>query len=240
MKIALVGYGRMGKLIESLARESGHEVSHRISSKNAEEIENLQGVDVAIEFTQPEAAVENYKILAAQKIPVVTGTTGWKDRMKEVEKHLAGSESRLFYASNFSIGVHLAMAANTYLAKLCQNFPEYRARIDEWHHTGKKDAPSGTALSFAEEIIKNNKNYSEISFEKPDIQNTDLPVYAYRENDIPGTHQIKYESEIDSIVLRHEAKNRNGFGLGALKAAEFLLDQDPGIYTMNDLIKLPL
>lgn len=230
----------MGKLIDSLAGEMGHEITHRISSKNADEIDNLSGVDVAIEFTRPKAALVNFEKLADQNIPIVTGTTGWMDYYNEVSDLMVETENKFFYASNFSIGVHIAMAVSNYLSKISQNFPEYQARIDEWHHTGKKDAPSGTALSFAKEIIKNNKNYDSYAYEKTDIQDNELPVYAFREGDITGTHQIKYESDIDSIILRHEAKNRNGFALGALKAAAFLNRQKPGIYTMNDLIKLPL
>lgn len=230
----------MGKLIDKLAGEMGHEITHRISSKNADEINNLSDVDVAIEFTRPKVALANFEKLADQNIPIVTGTTGWMDHYNEVSDLMVETDNKFFYASNFSVGVHIAMAASNYLTKFMQNYPEYQARIDEWHHTGKKDAPSGTALSFAKEIIKNNKNYDSIAFEKTDIEENELPVYAFREGDITGTHQIKYESDIDSIVLRHEAKNRNGFALGALKAAAFLNRQKPGIYTMNDLIKLPL
>ncbi len=230
----------MGKLIDSLAGEMGHEITHRISSTNSDEINNLSNVDVAIEFTRPDAALANFEQLANQNIPIVTGTTGWMDHYNDVSDLMIDTDNKFFYASNFSIGVHISMAVSIYLTKFIQNFPDYQARIDEWHHTGKKDAPSGTALSFAKEIIKNNKNYESIAFEKIDIQENELPVYAFREGDVMGTHQIKYESDIDSIILRHEAKNRNGFALGALKAAAFLNRQKPGIYTMNDLIKLPL
>ncbi|NEN25481.1 4-hydroxy-tetrahydrodipicolinate reductase [Cryomorpha ignava] len=240
MRIAIIGYGKMGQLIEKLATEKGHEIVYKIDSHNTKLTANLENIDVAIEFTHPEIAVSNYKKLAGQNIPIVTGTTGWTDNFDEVEKLIQDTGNRFFYASNFSIGVHLAMATSNYLAKLTENFPEYSVRIDEWHHTAKKDAPSGTALSFGREIINNHKGYKKISTEPTDIQEGELPIYAYRENDIPGTHQIKYDSEIDSIILRHEAKNRQGFALGAIKAAEFLVNQKPGVYTMNDLIKLPL
>lgn len=230
----------MGKLIEKLAIEKGHQVIYKIDSKNSNQTDSLKNVDLAIEFTNPETALENYRKLAAQNIPIVTGTTGWMDDFQELENLINSTAGKFFYASNFSIGVHLSIAASNYMAKLIQNFPEYKLRIDEWHHTQKKDAPSGTALTFAKEIINNHKAYKEIVCDSPEVQPDELPIYAYREDDIPGTHQIKYDSEIDSIILRHEAKNRQGFALGAIKAAEFLLSQDPGVYTMNHLIKLPL
>lgn len=240
MRIALIGYGRMGKLIDRLASQKGHKIIYRIRSENADDTAHLDGVDVAIEFTHPEAAIENFQKLTAQNIPIVTGTTGWMDSFTEVEKVILKSQGHFFHASNFSVGVHISLAVSNYLAKIIENFPEYKSRIDEWHHTGKKDAPSGTALSFAEGIIKKNKNFDSYAFESTYSQHNELPIYAFREGEIPGTHQIKHESEIDSIILRHEAKNRNGFALGAIKAAEFLIDQKPGLYTMNDLIKLPL
>lgn len=240
MRIAIIGYGKMGQLIEKLASEKGHEIVYRVDSHNSGLTDNLRNTDIAIEFTNPHTAVSNYKKLLHQNIPVVTGTTGWMENFADVENLVHDSDTSFFYASNFSVGVHLAMATSNYLAKLIQNFPEYDCRIDEWHHTSKKDAPSGTALSFGNEIINNHKGYKKISTQTSELQNGDLPVYAYRENDIPGMHQIKYDSEIDSIILRHEAKNRLGFALGAIKAAEFLINQKPGVYTMNDLIKLPL
>ena len=230
----------MGKLIENLANEKGHQVVYKIDSQNSDQTDNLKTVDVAIEFTSPETALENYGRIAAQNIPIVTGTTGWMDDFEQLENLIDSKKGKFFYASNFSIGVHLSIAASNYMAKLIQNFPEYKLRIDEWHHTQKKDAPSGTALTFAKEIINNHKAYKEIVCDPSDIQADELPIYAYREDDIPGTHQIKYDSEIDSIILRHEAKSRQGFALGAIKAAEFLVNQDPGVYTMNHLIKLPL
>lgn len=240
MRIAIIGYGRMGQLIEQLALEAGDEIVYRISSSNSSQMDKLAHVDVAIEFTHPEVAVENFGKLSAQNIPIVTGTTGWMDEFETVEKMMKSRNNRFFYASNFSVGVHLTMAINRYMARLFENYPEYALHLEEWHHTGKKDAPSGTAISLAGEIIKNNKNYSGYAFEKTVLEQDEFQMSAYREGDIPGTHQIKYESRIDSILLRHAAKNRNGFAQGALKAARFLLDQDPGIYTMNDLIKLPL
>ena len=240
MRIAIIGYGKMGQLIDKLATQKGYEVVYKIDSHNTRQTEELENVDVAIEFTSPETAVENYKKLVTQNIPIVTGTTGWMDDFETVKNSILESGNRFFYASNFSIGVHITVEVSNYLAKLIQDFPEYACRIDEWHHTAKKDAPSGTALTFAEEIINNHKGYNKSVSEPTEVQRKELPIYAFRENDIPGTHQIKYDSEIDSIILRHEAKNRNGFAVGAIKAAEFLVQQGPGVYSMNHLIKLPI
>ena len=240
MRIAIIGYGKMGQLIDKLATQMGHEVVYKIDSHNTRQTEQLENVDVAIEFTSPETAVENYTKLAEQHIPIVTGTTGWMDDFETVKNSVLESGNRFFYASNFSIGVHITVEVSNYLAKLIQDFPEYACRIDEWHHSAKKDAPSGTALTFATEIINNHKGYDKSVSQPTEIQKEELPIYAYRENDIPGTHQIKYDSEIDSIILRHEAKSREGFALGAIKAAEFLVKQEPGVYSMNHLIKLPI
>lgn len=240
MRIALIGYGKMGKLIDKLAIQKGHEVMFRIQSHNSSDISKIQNVDVAIEFTEPGAAISNFKKLVRQNIPIVTGTTGWLDEFKVVEKLISTAGGKFFYASNFSIGVHISIAVSKYLSRIIQDFPDYKAFIEEWHHTEKKDAPSGTAISFANEIIKNHKAYTKIADQHPDYKENELPIYAYRENEIPGTHQITFESEIDSIILCHKAKNRLGFATGALKAAEFLIEQKPGIYNMNHLIKLPL
>lgn len=240
MRIALIGYGKMGKLIDEVATKQGHTIAYKITGENKEEIDSIKNADVAIEFTQPDAAINNFEKLMAQNIPVVTGTTGWMNDFDKVKNLVLQSDNRFFYASNFSIGVHIALAANAYLAKIIENFQEYTARIDEWHHIQKKDAPSGTALSFANEIINNHKRYRGVVTDTSDYQEDELPIFAYRKDDIPGTHQITFESEIDSIILRHEAKNRLGFATGAIKAAEFLIQQKPGIYSMNHLIKLPL
>jgi 4-hydroxy-tetrahydrodipicolinate reductase len=227
----------MGKLIAHRALEEGHKVPYKITSENADELDRLENVDVAIEFTRPEAALENYRKLAAQKIPIVTGTTGWNDRIKDVEKLVADNGIPFFYASNFSIGVNISFKVNELMAELMGSKPEYKAQIDEWHHTGKKDAPSGTALSFANDILANHKTYQKSQLDPDEITEGILPVYAFRENDIPGTHRIQYESEEDKITLTHEAKSREGFAKGALAAAKFIIGKPKGVYTMNDLIK---
>lgn len=236
MRIALIGHGRMGTLIEELATKSGHHISARITSANRGDMHALDA-DVAIEFTRPESAVENFKLLFERNIPVVTGTTGWYDRFDEVTREAEKHKARFFYATNFSIGVQLALAVSAYLSEIIAPYP-YRAELEEWHHTGKKDAPSGTAITFAETVEKHNPNYNGHALMPADTDQHTIPITAHREGDIKGTHVLRFRSEEDSIEIRHEAHSRNGFGLGALRAARFLVDQDPGVYTMKDLIDL--
>ncbi|MCA1764600.1 MAG: 4-hydroxy-tetrahydrodipicolinate reductase [Flavobacteriales bacterium] len=238
MRIAIIGFGRMGKLIAEIALEAGHEVPYKINSSNKSKINDITDADVAIEFTHPSEAVKNFEILASNKIPTVTGTTGWYTHFEKATDHFEKNNTPFFYASNFSVGVHLATAASNYLAKLIQNFPEYEPRIEEWHHTHKKDAPSGTAISIGEAILKNHRGYSDIDTENEHPEDGSIPIIAHREGEIPGTHRITYTSAIDSIHIEHRAFNRNGFATGALKAAEFLVEKNTGIYNMNDLIKL--
>lgn len=239
MRIAIVGYGKMGKRIEQLALEMGHSITHRIDADNVEQLQSLDHTDVAIEFSTPEVAVSNYKQLFAQNIPVVTGTTGWYAKFDEV-CHLAKAASVPFmYATNFSIGVQLALAANEYLAGLMTRHSDYLCRLEEWHHTAKKDAPSGTAITFAEGILDKHGHYDnwELQVENA-LQDKVLPIQAYRQNDIPGTHRVTYQSPIDQIVLEHKAYNRDGFANGAIAAAAWLLNQRAGVYTMKDLLRL--
>lgn len=238
MRIALVGYGKMGKHIEKMAVAAGHDIVARIGSENADDIQTLSGADVAIEFTAPDAAVDNFKALFKQGIPVVTGTTGWYDRFDEVAAGARESGVPFFYATNFSVGVHIALAANAHLAGLMEKNGDYVCRIDEWHHTAKRDAPSGTAITFAEKIIENNSRYRDWSLTEGPVDEGILPVHAYREDDIPGTHRVAYGSSIDQITLEHKAHGRDGFVAGALQAAEWLIAQKPGVYTMKDLLDL--
>ncbi len=240
MRIALVGYGKMGRHIESLALEAGHEITARITSENSEKIKQLADTDVAVEFTAPEAAVGNFAALFERGIPVVTGTTGWYDRFDEVRAGAQKAGVPFFYATNFSVGVHIALAANAYLAKLTEKNADYACSLEEWHHTAKRDAPSGTAITFAERIIENNSRYKQwtLTDSPGDADAGILPVRAYRENDIPGTHRVTYGSAIDEITLEHKAHNRDGFAGGALRAALWLADRKPGIYTMTDLLDL--
>jgi len=235
MKIALIGYGRMGKRIDELAADRGHDVLVRIDSKSKSEISRLPKVDLAIEFTEPNAAFENFKSLFEQNIPVVTGTTGWYSRIEEVESIRSENEGRFFYASNFSPGVFITHHLTAELARIMSDFP-YRAEIEEWHHTGKKDAPSGTAETLAQKVLEQNDKYQ--AYELDSKAQDTLPIRAHREGDIKGIHRVRFISDIDEIEIKHEAFSRDGFALGAIMAAEFLVKQDPGIYGMNNLIQL--
>jgi len=227
----------MGKRIEQIALERGHSVSVKINSSNKEDIELIKSDDVAIEFTSPTAAIDNYRKLADNKIPTVTGTTGWHVRENEIFEAFKASSTPFFYASNFSVGVHIFRKINTFLARAMNQFPEYNASIEEWHHTEKKDSPSGTAITLGRDLIEANKNYKALAPDR-DSEKGELPVTGYREKDVTGKHLVNYKSEIDQISIEHEAFNRDGFALGAVLAAEFIKDQSDGIFTMNDLIKL--
>jgi 4-hydroxy-tetrahydrodipicolinate reductase len=238
MRIGIVGYGKMGKRITELAEQLGHSVPVKIDSKNKAELNKLKGIDVAIEFTNPEVAISNFELLAEQRIPTVTGSTGWHDQLDYVKRLFAKTNTPFFYASNFSIGVHITNGVAAYLTKLISNYPDYNGEIEEWHHTAKLDAPSGTAITLAKTVIENQDRYQGHVCNSKNTPDNMLPIKAYREGNIPGTHIIRFESEIDTISLKHEAKNRDGFAMGAIKAATFLVEQSHGTFTMNDLIKL--
>jgi 4-hydroxy-tetrahydrodipicolinate reductase len=234
MNILLVGYGKMGKTIERIAKERGHAISGRIDIDNQHEFETVQA-DVAIEFSRPEAAFENIKRCLDKKIPVVSGTTGWLDRKPEIEKHCLSVNSAFFYTSNYSLGVNIFFKVNEFLAKVMNNFPEYEVSMDEVHHTEKKDAPSGTAITLAEGVIKHinrKKNWVNDDSENPD----ELSIKSFRIGDIPGTHIVKYSSSIDDIDIKHTAHSREGFAKGAVLVAEWLKDKK-GVLNMDDFLK---
>lgn len=235
MKIAIIGYGKMGKIIEQVAQQRGHQIIARIAHSEERSQEALAEAEVAIEFTQPEAALDNLLFCFAQKIPVVCGTTGWlKDYPQAVEK-CREAESALLYASNFSLGVNLFFALNRQLAQLIQSYPAYRASIEEIHHLEKKDAPSGTAISLAEGLIDAHSGYQ--SWHLGEAQDpASLPIEAQRLPDVPGIHEVQYQSNQDKISIRHEAFDREGFALGAVMAAEYLQGKT-GVYSMQDLLK---
>lgn len=236
MKIALLGYGKMGKTIEEIALERGHEIVARVSSQSSEdEWQNLKSADVCIEFTRPEAALENFEFCIENKVPLVTGTTGWHDHMDEVKSNCENNEASFFWASNFSIGVNLFWQINKRLAQLMNNYLAYSPSMREIHHTQKLDEPSGTAITTAQQILAEYPSMKgwKLTSEHPD-QN-ELPIEALRESDVKGTHIVSYDSEIDRIELKHEAKTRKGFALGAVLAAEFLHGKT-GFYTMEDLL----
>ncbi len=232
MKIALLGYGKMGKTIEKLAVEKGHEVVFK-STKDWQE-GTLKIAEVAIEFSSPEAAVANISLCFEKGIPVVCGTTGWLGQYAEIIKQCESSNGSFIYASNFSVGVNLFFELNRYFAKLMQPWKDYVPSITEIHHTQKKDAPSGTAISLAEDVL----SFSEKTKWSLDAQNQmELPIKAVREGDVKGTHIVSYNAEIDSLSIKHEAHSRDGFALGAILAAEWLQGKK-GVYTMKEVLNV--
>lgn len=233
MRIALVGYGKMGKIIDEIASKRGHEVVARL--KETPTAENLNNPDVVIEFSLPEVAYENIKACLENKIPVICGTTGWLDKKSEIENIAIANDTAFLYGSNFSLGVNLFFALNEKLANLMKDVNEYSCQLEEIHHVHKLDAPSGTAISLAEGIFKNNPKFN--SWKLDDTQGTELGITAIRENEVPGTHSVYYRSEVDEIEIKHTAYNRNGFALGAVVAAEWIKDKK-GNFTMKDVLGL--
>ncbi len=234
MNIAILGYGKMGKTIEQLA--TGHQIILKITEDNADQltIDNLRRADVAIEFTQPDAAFENIKLCINAGIPVVSGTTGWLDKLEEIKALIDEKNGAFFYAPNFSIGVNLFFALNRVFAKWIDQYEDYEILIEEIHHTEKKDAPSGTAIRLAEEIIhqmRRKDNWIHQDYPK----STDLLVTSKRIVDTPGTHTVTYQSKIDKIQLQHVAFSREGFAKGALLAAEWIVGKQ-GLFGMEDLM----
>lgn len=238
MKIALIGYGQMGKEIEQIALQRGHTVALIIDKENAQDLnaENLSGIDVCIEFSRPESAYQNYLKVFEAGIPVVSGTTGWLDKLPDVIAQCEKNDAGFFYASNYSLGVNLFFELNRNLARLMAAFPEYKTIMNEIHHTRKLDAPSGTAITLAEGILAENNKF-EKWVNQDAVKESELPIYSFREGDVPGTHEIVYDSAVDTISIKHEAKNRKGFAMGAVLAAEFMQGKT-GFYGMNDLLKL--
>ncbi len=236
MNIALIGYGKMGHVIERIAVKRGHSIVCTFSSANANELtaERLERADVAIEFTNPESALSNVMACLDAGICVVSGTTGWNDSVPVVHAHLQGANVGFIHASNFSIGVNLFFELNKYLASLLQSHSEYKPLIVETHHTQKKDAPSGTAISLANQIISNNLDYRSWALQN-DAAPGVIPVISHRIDPVPGTHTVSYRSEIDDIEITHTAHNRDGFALGAVMAAEYIYGKT-GIFTMSDVL----
>ena len=231
MKIALVGYGKMGKIIGEIAESRGHEVVAKLNESPT--LENLNNPDVVIVFSNPEVAFNNIKICLENKIPVVCGTTGWLDQKPEIEKIATENETAFLYGSNFSLGVNLFFALNEKLADLMKSFSEYKVQLEEIHHTHKKDAPSGTAISLAEGIIKNDHRFD--AWKLDETKGNELGIFAIREDEVPGTHSIFYRSEVDEIEIKHTAFNRNGFALGAVIAAEWIQGKK-GNFSMKDVL----
>ena len=232
MKIALVGYGKMGKIIDDISQSRGHEVVARL--RETPTAENLNNADVAIEFSNPEVAFENIKICLENKIPVICGTTGWLEQKAEIEKIALENDTPFLYGSNFSLGVNLFFALNEKLAKLMSNVNEYSCQLEEIHHIHKLDAPSGTAISLAEGIISNS-NFE--AWKLDETKDKELGIFAIREDEVPGTHSVFYRSEVDEIEIKHTAYNRNGFALGSVVAAEWIVDKK-GVFSMKDVLGL--
>ena len=251
MKVAIIGYGKMGREIERILAERGHETALIIDINNAQDLDtaHLAGIDVALEFTTPTTAYTNIRTCIECGTPVVSGTTGWTDRLEELKTLCRERKSALFYASNYCLGVNLMFRLNRKLSEMIGHVGGYNVSIEEVHHTQKKDAPSGTAITLAEGVLsglpdKNNwVNYAPEIAEathrvmSPEQTPTDgICISSVREGSVPGIHTVRYESEDDILEIRHEIKNRRTLALGAVIAAEFLCGKQ-GIYTMDDLLQ---
>lgn len=238
MKIGLYGYGKMGKTIERLAKDRGHEIVVKIDSSNAHNIaiEDLKKADVFIEFSRPELASSHILKCFDAGIPVVVGTTGWYAEFNSIKESCTKLNGAILTATNFSIGVNLFFELNKRLAKLMQPHSSYQVMVEEIHHTQKLDAPSGTAITIAEGIIENYPNKSNWIIDQSPKEN-EVEIIAKRLPEVPGTHEVTYASTIDDISIKHTAHNRDGFALGAIIAAEFIKDKH-GVFTMEDVLKL--
>lgn len=236
MKIALLGYGKMGHAIEEIALQKGHEIVLRLTDENLEELtkNNIQKADVAIEFTNPQSAVQNILFCLNESVPVVCGTTGWLSQLKTIEEKCEKINGSFLYASNFSVGVNIFFELNKKLAILLKPHPAYNAAIEEIHHTQKKDAPSGTAITLAEQIIETSGRKNKWINSDAENEN-ELSIISKRIDEVAGTHSVKYSSIVDDIEIIHTAHNRKGFAEGAVLAAEFIVDKK-GIFSMKDVL----
>lgn len=238
MKIALIGYGKMGQEIEKIALDRGHEIVARIdiNTKDTFESDSFKSAEVAIEFTRPDSAYNNYINCFKSNVPVVSGTTGWLDKIDEIKSKCTNEGQTFFYASNFSVGVNIFFALNKKLAQLMNNSDDYDVTMEEVHHTQKLDAPSGTAVTLAEGLIENYNGKNSWKLDKSEATN-ELKIDAIRRGEVPGIHTIKYESDVDEIIIHHSAKSRKGFALGAVLAAEFT-QKKKGFIGMNDMLNI--
>ncbi len=238
MNIAILGYGKMGRIIEEVAQSRGHNITLRVGREGFT-ADDLSQSDVAIDFSIPSTAFSNIKTCIESGTPVVSGTTGWLEKMSDVEELCRERNGSFLYASNFSLGVNLFFELNRNLAKLMDGHEVYSPSMTEIHHTQKLDAPSGTAITLAEDVIRQLKDLSDWKLVEgsEEASATELPIKAERVDPTPGTHIIAYDSEIDTIEIKHTAKSRKGFALGAVVAAEYLV-KNPGIQTMKDVLGL--
>ena len=236
MKIALIGYGKMGHAIEQVALKRGHEIVLRISSANKHEMDaaHLGQADVAIEFTSPETAKENVLKCLSTGINVISGTTGWNTQLGEAETEAHNKGVAFMHASNFSVGVNIFFEVNKLLASLMKGHNEYAVSIEETHHIQKKDAPSGTAITLAEQILQNLDHKKKWVLNDTDDHNA-IPIVAHRVENVPGTHKVAYSSAIDDIEIIHTAHSRDGFALGAVLAAEYI-NGKKGVFSMKDVL----
>ena len=247
MKIALLGYGKMGKIIEKIATDRKHEIVLKIDFDNQHELttENLQKADVAIEFSTPATVLSNIGHCFKAGVPVIVGTTGWYDQLPVVKQQCAENNSTFLYATNFSVGVNIFFHINKILAKLMNNYPYYDVQVEEIHHVQKLDSPSGTAITIAEGILENLESKQEwvnvLTDSNGDADDNlkaeQLLIESHRIDSVPGTHTVIYDSEVDSIEIKHTAHNRNGFALGAVLAAEWLPGKK-GFFSVSDMFNL--
>ena len=233
MKIALLGYGKMGKVIEQIAQQRGHDIVIRVDENTTSY--DITQADVAIDFSAPSAAVANISNCIKNGVPVVSGTTGWLDNYDTMAALTKERDGAFIYASNFSLGVNIFFELNKTLAKMMANLSQYNVSLKEIHHTQKLDAPSGTAITLAEGIIDNTNHHD---WKLGEIENpNDISIVSKRIDNVPGTHHINYESEVDGITISHAAHSRNGFAIGAVIAAEWLIGKT-GVFTMNDVLNI--
>ena len=237
MNIIILGYGKMGRIIEQVALSRGHRISHKINADNLHEMAKINPAeaDAAIEFSEPGAVISNLYYCFDNRIPVVCGTTGWLDRRAEVELHCMQKNAAFFYSSNYSLGVNIFFHLNKVLARLMNRYPEYDVTIDETHHTEKKDAPSGTALTLAGDLL------GELARKTNWVNNaakngSELAVLSHRVDKVPGTHAVRYTSAIDDIEIKHTAHNREGFALAAVLATEWIVGKH-GVFSMEDMLE---
>lgn len=237
MNIALIGYGKMGHEIEKIAISRGHNIVSIIDVNNPDDFGSpaFKSADVAIEFSTPDSAIDNYRKCFAAQVPVVAGTTGWLEHMDEVKKACSEGGHTFFYASNYSLGVNIFFVLNKFLARIMNSYPDYDVKIDETHHIHKLDAPSGTAITLAEGVLENIGWKDRWTLETGENK-TDLVIHSIREGEVPGIHEITYESEVDVISIKHDSKSRKGLALGAVIAAEFTKGKK-GFLGMNDMLK---
>lgn len=237
LKIIIIGYGKMGKEIEAIALQKGHSIIHKIDvPEDWKQLDRISEADVAIDFSVPSIALDNMRRCMSLMLPLVIGTTGWYDHMQEIEEEVKRTHASILWASNFSLGVNILFQFNKRLAEVMSRFPEYRPHIHEIHHIQKLDAPSGTAMSIAEGIINEYQDIDSWELQKnTEVDSSHIAISHERIGNITGTHEIIYSSDVDQISLRHEAKNRKGFAIGAVLAAEWLVGKK-GFFNMKDVL----